>query len=482
MLRTTHVEATTRKRESLAAKWEALCRVYLPITDEQSLWRYSRLPALSEPEQGWKLHLSATVLTANEVLERLGPFLRERGILFKGPRQLEELSRLNSGLHYGYTQIGKAFTIYPANDRECVTLAKELHELTAGLAAPCVPFDERYRRDSLVFYRYGSFKRRSIKDENGGQTLAISDPRGNLIPDSRESSGPDWVSNPFPPDVPDKQESQGPLGKTFRVFRALTQRGKGGVYQAADFSGPSPRPCILKEGRRHGEVTFDGRDGYWRVKHEKQVLSALRRYGIPVPQIRSSFELDGNLYLVTEYIHGRNLEKLLRLRKRRLPIARVLHLALQVARIVSLLHSAGWVWRDCKPANLIVDEAGTLRPIDFEGACRIGDRTPLDWGTASFLPVDFNDHKYQSHPSIDLYALGVVIYYLLTGRFPAKENPIPVGKLRKNIPPSVRQIVGELMSPRVSERPSAPTVAQRLNDIILRNQVDLARQDRKARV
>jgi len=217
------------------------------------------------------------------------------------------------------------------------------------------------------------------------------------------------------------------------------------------------------------------------VKYEKRVLNALRRRGINVPQVYSSFELEDNFYLITEHIEGKNLEKLLRTRKRRLPIARVLRLALQVARIVSLLHSGGWVWRDCKPANLILGDLGVLRPVDFEGACKIGSRTPLDWGTESFLPADFSNEKYQSHPCIDLYALGVVIYYLLTGRFPAKENPVPAEKLRRNIPPSIRQIVSELMSPFVSERPSAQAVAERLNNS-LGDQVDLTRQDGKARV
>ena len=477
MLKASH---TARKAESLAAKWEALCQRYLPIGDEHSLWRYSRPASVSEPKQGWKLHLSATVLNATDVLERLGPFLHAKDVLFKAPRRLQDLNRLNSGLFYGYTQVGKAFTIYPPSDRDCVALANELHELTRGFAAPSVPFDERYRPDSLVFYRYGSFKHQSIQNEDGTQTRAISDPNGNLIPDSRESVGPDWAANPFPQDAPEC-ESQSTSGTKFRVLKALTQRGKGGVYQAVDFNGPEPRLCVLKEGRRHGEVTFDGRDGYWRAKREDRVLRVLRRGGIPVPQVLSSFNLDGNFYLATEYIAGTNLQKLLRTRKSRLSISRVLRFGIQVARIVSLIHSAGWVWRDCKPANLVLDATGTLRPIDFEGACKIGDTTPLDWGTEFFLPLDFKKEEYQSHPTIDLYALGVVLYYLLTGRFPAKENPDPIRKLRRSTPPSLTQIVHELISPRVTERPSAQAVGERLTDI-LRDQVDLAREDRETRI
>ena len=95
----------------------------------------------------------------------------------------------------------------------------------------------------------------------------------------------------------------------FRVLQALIQRGKGGVYQAIDFSSDPPRLCLLKEGRKHGEVTWDGRDGAWRVRNEERVLKQLAACGVKVPEVYSSFEVQENYYLAMEFIAGESLHQ-----------------------------------------------------------------------------------------------------------------------------------------------------------------------------
>ena len=453
--------------KSLSDRWRELCARYLPAASVGSIWRHSRARSLLDPDQGWKLHVSATVLTANRVLERIGPPLQSRGILFKGPASLHELNKLNCGLFYGYTQVGKCLTVYPQTTEEAVALAEMLHELTQGIPAPAVPFDLRFRSGGCVYYRYGAFTHQEILNEDGTSRLALRDPEGKLIPDLRESWGgkPDWVSDPFPSRGPDDElnPAVSPLKTTFRVFRALKQRGKGGVYQAIDLSTNPPRLCILKEGRRHGEPGWDGRDGYWRVKNEKKNLCTLRAMGVEVPHVYSSFEAQGHFYLVTEFIEGISLQELLNRRERRLPMRRVLQTVLQVSGLLSRIHDAGWVWRDCKPSNLLVTKAGTLRPLDFEGACPSGRRNPTPWGTPTFVsPESLGNSRGPSRASDDLYALGVMIYYLLSGRFPSAPDPAPVERLRRNISAAACQLVSGLLDPDLRRRPRARLVAQRL--------------------
>jgi hypothetical protein len=466
-----HNDASRSLSKSLSDRWLELCVRYLPVMHEDSFWRYSRARTPRDPEQGWKLHISATVLTANRVLEAVGPFLQSRGALFKGPSSLQKLNKLNCGLYYGYAQVGKCLTVYPETTEEAVALAERLHVLTSGISAPAVPFDLRFRQDGCVFYRYGAFKQQEIENEDGTYTLALRSPEGKLVPDLRESSTarPDWVSDPFlseqPPD--DVQSIESPLKTTFRVFRALTQRGKGGVYQALDLSTRQPRFCILKEGRRDGEPSWDGRDGYWRVKNEKKVLCSLNALRIEVPRVYSSFEVEGNFYLVIEFIEGVSLHTLLNKRRRRLPAMRALQYGLQLSNLISQIHSAGWVWRDCKPTNLIVTEKGVLRPLDFEGACPVNQPDPIIWGTPSFVPPESGkEFRGQSRAPEDLYALGVIIYFLLSGSLPVTHAPIPVEKLRRNVPGAARRIVSELLDTDPQRRPGAQLVAQRLKAVL----------------
>ena len=159
----------------LSESWTMLGDKYLPVVSPGSIWRYSRKPNKADASQGWKLHVSATVLNAHLVLERVAPLLIERGVQFKAPVSLDVLRQINSGLNSSFSQVGKVFTVYPHNDAEAVFLARKLHTLTRRLVAPVIPFDGRFRRKSNVYYRYGAFAPTEIKLPNGSMTSANID-------------------------------------------------------------------------------------------------------------------------------------------------------------------------------------------------------------------------------------------------------------------------------------------------------------------
>jgi hypothetical protein len=98
------LNASARKAER---EWQRLCDAYLPIRVKGSIWRYSRSRIRGDLSQGWKLHVSATILSACPIFRLIAPYLKRRDIWFKAPKSLAELQKLNSGIFYGFSQIGK---------------------------------------------------------------------------------------------------------------------------------------------------------------------------------------------------------------------------------------------------------------------------------------------------------------------------------------------------------------------------------------
>jgi serine/threonine protein kinase len=237
------------------------------------------------------------------------------------------------------------------------------------------------------------------------------------------------------------------------VFKAIAQRGKGGVYEAIDLSVLPVRRVIIKEGRRHGETNWDGRDGYALVRHEAQVLRKLRAAGLPVPEIFREFTQNGNRYLVLERIAGRPLLAATRAQPPQPSWRRAERILEQLAPLLSRMHAAGWTWRDCKPSHIFV-QRGALRFIDFEGACR-HDRTELlPWGSPDYIPPRYQK-KYSRCAGTreDDYALGVIAFQFLSGEFPpaATHRRAALYK-RTRCPEPLRKKIDRLLSSKIFSR------------------------------
>jgi Protein kinase domain len=427
-------------------RWSKLCERFLPVEHEESLWRFSRCVTEADPMQGWKLHVSATLPEACDVFESVAPYLTSKGILFKAPKSLDVLSKINCGLQYGYCQVGKFITVYTHSDAHAVDLAAVLDGLTKDFVPITVPYDNRYTPGSSVFYRYGAFTKAKISDGDDKTVNLLRDSDGRLVPDDRLKPVPRWVSDPFA----DRDKSRSPtfentpLGTDYLIFRAIAQRGKGGTYEAFDLTLPTARISIVKEGRRHGERGWDGNDGYRLAQNEFSVLSELQEKEIGVPRPLASFELNDNFYFAMEFVDGLSLRQQMDTRVRRFSIRRVLELSIRIARILERIHQAGWVWNDCKPGNLIVTRDGELRPIDFETASPVGV-IPNGWRTIGFSKPE--DSKTTGVAS-DLYSLGAIIYFLLTGCLYDSEEPIPIRKRRRGVPHCLTALTDELVAER----------------------------------
>ena len=151
-------------------------------------------------------------------------------------------------------------------------------------------------------------------------------------------------------------------------------------------------------------------------------------------------------------------------------VSEAIQYGLQLAKLLDGIHNGGWVWRDCKPTNIIVSESGTLVPVDFEGACPVNRPDPMPWGTHGYAPYDsFQKAVPAKRLPDDLYALGAVLYQLLSGLVPSVTPPqVPILKLGRRVPLAVRDIITALLSPDPQLRPTAFSVSQLLKSRSIR--------------
>src|SRR5580658_9091920 len=100
-------------------------------------WLYAVPPGGLRREQGWKLHIAGTILSAEEILDRARPILVSGACAFKVTRDLAFLESL-CATNASRESAGKFITIYPADDETCGALAAELDARLAGLDGPVV--------------------------------------------------------------------------------------------------------------------------------------------------------------------------------------------------------------------------------------------------------------------------------------------------------------------------------------------------------
>jgi eukaryotic-like serine/threonine-protein kinase len=154
-----------------------------------------------------------------------------------------------------------------------------------------------------------------------------------------------------------------------------------------------------------------------RFKREASSAASLQH-----PNVVSVFdrgEWEGAYFIAMEYLDGRSLKEIIR-EEAPLDLLRAIDLTIQILRAARFAHQRGVVHRDIKPHNVIVDGEGRAKVTDF-GIARAGasdmTETGSIMGTAQYLPPE----QAQGHavsPQSDLYAIGIVLYEMLTGRVP----------------------------------------------------------------
>ncbi len=265
------------------------------------------------------------------------------------------------------------------------------------------------------------------------------------------------------------------LNARYLIVSQVGRGGFGAVYKAADMWF-SQRVVAIKEMSQNSLSVQERVAAEANFRHEATLLASLMHQNLP--RIYEQFADNGRLYLVMDFIEGETLESMLgKVRGSVLPSEKILDIGIQLCTVLEYLHTRQppIIFRDLKPANIMLTPQGQVYLIDF-GIARlfkpgqVKDTAAL--GSSGYAaPEQYG--KAQTTPRADMYSLGATLHQLLTGRDPS-ESPFHFASLQfqpQSALAGLDSLVMSMVSIQVDARPaSALFVRQELQRIAARAQ------------
>lgn len=191
-----------------------------------------------------------------------------------------------------------------------------------------------------------------------------------------------------------------------------------------------------------------------RLEREARVMARLRHPNIVA--VHDFQRTEDGAAIVMEFIEGGSLREKLQLNPNGLPVAEALRIIRQIAAGLEAAHASGVIHRDMKPENVLIDADGTARVTDFGLALPLnagGTRLTLAGtavGTVDYMaPEQFKGGEADAR--LDVYALAVMAYELLTGQTP-RGSFDPPQRMRAEIPAHISTAVMRALRPNPADR------------------------------
>jgi serine/threonine-protein kinase len=249
------------------------------------------------------------------------------------------------------------------------------------------------------------------------------------------------------------------LGGRYRIIGLLGRGGMGEVYRATDLTlGQSVALKFLPAEAAHNERLLERFAGEVRVARQVSHPNVCRVYDLG--------EVDGVPYISMEYVDGEDLSSLLT-RIGRLPGDKALETARKICAGLAAAHDKGIIHRDLKPQNIMMNKRGEVVIMDF-GLAAIADQlsgAEARNGTPAYMaPEQLKGAEVTARS--DIYALGLVLYELFTGRRPYDAKTVPqllaqqeagqltnMSSIATDIDPSVEKAIRRCLDPDPLRRP-----------------------------
>ena len=209
------------------------------------------------------------------------------------------------------------------------------------------------------------------------------------------------------------------IGKTLRNFRIVSEIGEGGmgvVYLAEHVE--LPKRFAIKSLSKALSRDPNFRKRFYEEAQKQALLDDPN-----IVQVTDFFEQEGQFFLVMEYVDGQDLSNVIKSRGK-LPQSEVLAIFQDVLKGLGFAHDKGIVHRDMKPSNVLIDRSGRARIMDFGIAILKGaaekrlTAAGAAIGSPWYMSPEQIERPHEVDQRTDIYALGIVLYEMLTGNVP----------------------------------------------------------------